>query len=84
MKAGKEEKKQLAMATKWNQEHKPGTDVIVTKDFGEPSVTTKTRSNAFMLGANGDYLGHTAVILLDGVSGAYSLDRVKPAQEVNK
>ncbi len=78
MKAGKEEQKQVAMVTKWNQDHKPGIDVIVTKDFGEPSVTTKTRSNAFMLGATGDYPGHTAVIMLDGISGAYSLERVKP------
>lgn len=79
MKAGKQEKEQLAMATKWNQDHKPGIEVIVTKDFGEPSVTTKTRSEAYMLGASGDYPGHTAVILLDGISGAYSLERVKPA-----
>ncbi len=76
MKAGKEEQKQVAMVTKWNQDHKPGTDVIVTKD-DQSKVQTKTHSEAYMLGASGDYPGHTAVIMLDGISGAYSLERVK-------
>lgn len=47
-----------------------GTDVIVTKDRGE-QVATKTRSIPFLLG------GHTACIMLDGISGCYSLERVR-------
>lgn len=41
----------------------------------------KTRSAAYMLGASGDYPGHTAVIMLDGISGCYALDRVREASK---
>lgn len=78
MKAGKAEKKQLALVNAWNKDHKPGIDVIVRKD-DKSEVPTKTRSEAFMLGASGNYPGHTAVIMLEGISGCYSLDRVRPA-----
>ena len=47
-----------------------GTPVIVTKDRGE-QVPTTTRSIPFLLG------GHTACIMLEGISGAYSLERVR-------
>lgn len=47
-----------------------GTDVIVTKD-DRTEVHTKTRSPGFLLG------GHTACIMLEGISGAYSLERVR-------
>lgn len=47
-----------------------GTVVVVTKDTGE-KVATKTRSAPWLLG------GHTAVIMLEGVSGCYSLERVR-------
>jgi len=58
--------------------HSVGTDVIVTKDDGT-EIKTKTRSAAYMLGASGDYPGHTAVIQLEGISGCYALDRVREA-----
>jgi len=47
-----------------------GTDVIVTMDDGQ-EIRTKTRSEAQMMG------GHSPVIWLDGISGAYSLRRVR-------
>lgn len=49
-----------------------GTDVIVRKDLGD-EVRTKTASEPFMLG------GHTACIMLEGISGAYALERVRKA-----
>ena len=42
----------------------------------ETEQRTKTRSAAYMLVT----LGHTAVIMLDGISGCYALDRVREAQ----
>lgn len=79
MKAGKEEKKQVELVNAWNKEHQPGIDVIVRKD-DESEVRTKTTSEAFMLGACREYLGHTAVISLDGFKfGPYMLERVRPA-----
>lgn len=76
MKVGKQEKKQLYLVNAWNKGHKPGIDVIVRKD-DKSEVRTKTRSEAFMLGASGDYPGHTAMIQLEGISGCYSLERVR-------
>lgn len=56
----------------WNKAHPIGTSVILTRDSGAVQET-KTRSEAQILG------GHSAVIWLDGVSGCYSLDNVRPA-----
>lgn len=53
----------------FNEKHPVGSAVIVVKDFGE-NVNTKVRCPAEILG------GHTAVVWLDNISGAYSLDRV--------
>lgn len=79
MKAGKEEKKQVALVNTWNKEYQPGIDVIVTKD-DKSEVRTKTKSEAFMLGKCRDYPGHTAMISLDGFKfGPYMLERVRPA-----
>lgn len=78
MKFGKEEKKQVELVNAWNKEHQLGIDVIVKMD-DESEVRMKTRSPAYMLGSSGDYPGHTAVIMLRGISGCYSLDRVRPA-----
>jgi hypothetical protein len=47
-----------------------GTRVVVTKDDGT-EVLTETRSGGFLLG------GHTACIMLEGISGCYSLERVR-------
>lgn len=55
----------------WNTAHPlPGTPVIVKLDDGS-EVQTRTQGDAFILG------GHSAVIFLDGISGAYSLNRVR-------
>jgi hypothetical protein len=54
--------------------HPIGTPVRVRKDDGS-FVETRTRSMAEMLG------GHSAVIWLEGISGCYLLDRVKPIEE---
>lgn len=51
-----------------------GTEVIVRKDSGD-EVRTRTQSEAQLLG------GHTAVIWLEGISGCYSLERVRRVEE---
>jgi hypothetical protein len=67
-----------------------GTEVIVTKDLGE-QVRTKTRSEPWLLGADSrdpsdptHNPGHTAVILLEGISGCYWLARVKKVLKCEK
>ena len=47
-----------------------GTEVIVTKDDGS-EFHTKTSSESWMLG------GHTPVILVEGISGCYALERIR-------
>lgn len=55
----------------WNTAHPlPGVPVIVKLDDGTERAT-RTQSEAQILG------GHSAVIWLDGISGAYSLNRVR-------
>lgn len=78
MRVTKKEKQQVELASNWNRTHEPGIDVIVTLD-NKTTKQTKTRSKAYMLGESGDYPGHTAVIMLLGISGCYKLDRVRPA-----
>ena len=55
----------------WNKNYKIGIDVEVMKDDSS-TIFTKTRSLAWVLG------GHTPVILLEGMSGGYALERVSP------
>lgn len=57
----------------WNTLHAIGTAIHVTQDDGS-SKAAVTESRAWLLG------GHTAVIMLSGVSGAYSLERVHPVK----
>jgi len=57
----------------WNMRHAVGAAVIVKLDSGETETTT-TRSTAWVLS------GHSAVILLTGITGCYRLDRIKPAR----
>ena len=57
----------------WNAAHEPGTEVIVTDDFGDES-RTKTRSYAELLG------GRTPVVWLAGRVGCYALERVRVAE----
>jgi hypothetical protein len=71
--------KQQQLVNNWNNKHTGGASVVVTLDNGEERPT-KTKSQAWMLGANSQGIGgHTAVILLEGISGAYALDRVREA-----
>jgi len=92
MRIGTKEKEQVKLVEDWNAKHPViGIDVIVTKDSstwkksyipeGKSEVKTKTRSLAYMLGASGDYIGHTAVIQLDGISGCYALERVREVEK---
>lgn len=60
----------------WNAAHSIGAEVIVTKDLGQ-QVRTKTRSPAWVLS------GHTAVIMVDGISGCYLLERVKAVEKTS-
>ena len=53
----------------FNEIHPVGTSVIVIKDNGE-LLKTKVRHPAEIMG------GHTAVVWLNDISGAYSLNRI--------
>lgn len=64
-------------ADAWNATHPIGTLVTVRKDSGEV-LETRTRSEAWTLGASCHGPGHTAVVMVDGIAGGYMLDRVKP------
>lgn len=61
------------MAEEWNRKFGIGQAVEVTLDSGE-IMQTKTTSRADLLG------GHTPVIWLEGITGAYLLSRVRPSQ----
>ena len=64
-------RKAEAAARHWNEQNAIGTVVEVTLD--DRSIKeTKTASEAWVLG------GHTAVIKLEGISGGFSLSRVRP------
>lgn len=67
-----------ALCAAWS--HPAGTRVVVTLDDGSERETA-TRSQAWMLGAEPSRGrgGHTAVVLLDGISGGYALRRVRLA-----
>lgn len=59
----------------WNFSHPVGTRVLVKRDRGEV-LETVTRSEAWALGGSGRRPGHTAVVMVEGIAGAYLLDRV--------
>lgn len=54
----------------FNQQVKEGDTVIVTMD-DKSTVETVTESEAFVMG------GHSAMVRMSGIRGAYLLDRVK-------
>jgi hypothetical protein len=60
----------LKLVDTWNTNNRVGVAVLVTLDDGAQRET-KTRSEAFVLE------GHSAVIMLEGVTGCYCLERVK-------
>ncbi len=64
-------KSQMEAVEHWNAKYTEGTVVHVRLDDGS-QMTTQTASEAWLLG------GHTAVILVDGISGAYSLSHCTP------
>lgn len=53
----------------FNEKHSVVSPVVVVKDAGEKIMAT-IKYPARVMG------GHTAVVWLDGISGAYSLNRV--------
>lgn len=54
----------------WNRANPVGTTVDVARDNGTVE-RTRTRSEAYILS------GHSAVVMLEGISGCYLLDRCK-------
>jgi hypothetical protein len=62
-------KAQQKLVDRFNEKCQVGQWVNVRLDSGEVK-TTKTRGTATLLG------GHTAVVWLEGITGAYLLDRV--------
>src|SRR5436190_532993 len=68
-------KAMLALIEKWKAIPE-GTPVILINDDGS-EFKTKTRSVPWMLGASSRDAGHTAVIMVDGVTGGYGLWRIR-------
>lgn len=68
--------KQTTMIEAFNEANQTGTEVDVKKDDGS-IVRTRTRSEAWLMG------GHTAIILLEGISGGYMLERVSVVEFVS-
>jgi hypothetical protein len=58
----------------FNKRVQVGDAVTVTKDLGE-QFHTRTRSEAWVMG------GHSAMVLVDGITGGYLLERVKPKED---
>ena len=57
----------------WNRRHGVGALVKYHRIIGEgEGVATKTRSEAWVLS------GHTAVVMVEGVSGCVALEAVRP------
>jgi len=71
-------KAHLALIEKW-KDVPEGTAVIVTKDDGT-EFHTKTRSTPWMLGKSSRDPGHTAVMMVEGISGGYGLWRIRKAE----
>lgn len=55
----------------WNGSYEIGQDVVLRKDFQRHGTITKTTSNAYVMCGS-------PVIMLEGISGCYDLDRVIP------
>ncbi|HGO6128480.1 TPA: hypothetical protein ACK3RK_007065 [Burkholderia cepacia] len=65
--------------TDWNRQHGVGAFVKYHRIIGEgEGVATKTRSEAWVLS------GHTAVVMVEGVSGCVALDAITPLGEARK
>ena len=57
------------MVDEWNKNHVVGTEVILTNDSDE-EIETVTRSEAWIVCGS-------AVVMVKGISGGYSLDRIR-------
>ena len=64
-----------AICDRFNEKVKRGDEVFVKLDGVEEPFKTRTRTEAQILS------GHSAVIWLENVSGAYLLDRVTPVND---
>jgi hypothetical protein len=64
---------QLRSVNAWNAKVGVGDRVVVTKD-DKSEFETVTKSEAWMLG------GHTAVVMVEGISGGYMLSRVRAVE----
>jgi hypothetical protein len=73
------QKAHLALVEKWKN-IPDGTPVIVTKDDGT-EFHTKKRSVPWMLGASCRDAGHTAVMMVEGITGGYGLWRIRLASD---
>lgn len=62
--------KDIELVDNWNEKYPEGTPVIVTRDNGD-KLETVTRSVAWSMCGS-------AVVLVKGISGCYSFDRVAP------
>lgn len=58
----------------WNEKYSPGQAVILTDDLGVEH-RTRTRSPAWPLGHG------TPVVLVEGRTGGWELERVRPIEE---
>jgi hypothetical protein len=68
-------KREMKLLERW-KDTAIGTAVVVQRDNGDLFVT-RTRSAPWMLGEDGNGKGgHTAVIMVEGISGCYALERV--------
>ena len=60
-----------ARVAAWNQAIPIGHPVLVVNDTGQ-IVDTRTRGDAYVLG------GHSALVMVEGITGGYALERVIP------
>lgn len=67
--------KEAAAVKRWNENHFIGERVSVLVD-DRSTIQTITKSDAWLM------RGHSAMILVDGIVGAYSLGRVKPLKPI--
>lgn len=69
-----EKQNQQKMVDNWNTKHPVGTKVSYLKDNKE-SIVTYTKKEAFLLS------GHTACVMLEGVSHVVALEKVSPVTD---
>ncbi len=71
----KKSQKDVDMVNDWNEKYPEGTPVTVTRDNGE-TLETVTRSVAWSMCGS-------AVVMVKGISGCYSLERVRAQQSLH-